>query len=378
MFLIPTTTIITIYLGYTYSRTKPIYDRLKIKTQKRGWKGHVHKIDPVFGFSPIPNSQGAEVFPIGPDIQMRYDKHGFRIPLEDNSIILNPEMVVLALGGSFTYGAATYAEDTYPYIVGQYLQGVTRNAGVCSYGLTQMLVLAKRLVPIHKPYYILVQYSEWLVDRAMKPFAPTYFGKSPSPYFYGENDFAIHPPVFLKKRGLPIGKFRNTQKSKADIFSFFFKVGLPLFIHDDFYMSLFRIKRALKIIPKPSTNREKLIRYVYKEIANFAKENGAQLVVVVLGRNHKPVEAPKNLFPINAIIVNAQDALLKHLPVVNKENYDKKYAHWRGTPAKIVDSHPNESAHRIIADEIVKEIKQKGGTKPNKGMMNASVPAIVN
>jgi len=309
---------------------------------------------------------------------MRYDKHGFRVPLEDNSIILNPELVVLALGGSFTYGAATYAEDTYPYLVGQYLQGVTRNAGVCSYGLTQMSILAKRLVPIHKPDYILVQYSEWLVDRAMRPFAPTYFSKSPSPFFYEENDFLIHPPVFLRKRGLPIGKFKNAKVSKADFFSFFWKVGLPLFIHDDFNMSLYRIKRALRIIPKPSTAREKLIRYVYKEIANVAEENRAQLVVVVLGRNHKPVKVPKNLFPINAIIVNAQDALLKQLPVVNNENYKKKYAHWRGFPAKMVDGHPNENAHRFIAEEIVMKINQKGVSKPNKEMEDVFVPAVVN
>jgi hypothetical protein len=212
----------------------------------------------------------------------------------------------------------------------------------------------------------------------MKPFAPTYFSKSPSPFFYGEKNFVIHPPVFLKKRGLPIGKFRNTQRSKADFFSFFWKVGLPLFIRDDFNMSLYRIKTALRIIPEPSTAREKLIRYVYKEIANVAEENEAQLVVVVLGGNHEPVKVPKNLFPINAVIVNAHDALLKHLLVVNNENYKKRYAHWRGSPARMVDYHPNENAHRIIAEEIVMKIKRKSGSKPNKGMEDISVPAVVN
>jgi hypothetical protein len=75
---------------------------------------------------------------------------------------------VLALGCSFTYGAATNAENTYPYLVGQRLAGTTRNAGVSSYGLSQMMILAKRLVPAYKPDYLLVQYSPWLVDRSKR------------------------------------------------------------------------------------------------------------------------------------------------------------------------------------------------------------------
>jgi hypothetical protein len=55
--------------------------------------------------------------------------------------------------------------------------------GVSSYGLSEMMVLAKRLVPIQKPDYLLVPYSPWLVGRAQSPFAPTYFGSVVTPYF---------------------------------------------------------------------------------------------------------------------------------------------------------------------------------------------------
>ena len=70
-----------------------------------------------------------------------------------------------------------------------------------------------------------------------------------------------------------------------------------------------------------------------------------------------PGTQPQHLFPSNAIIVDGHGALLKRLPIVNHENYKKNYAIWRGSPPKIVDTHPNERAHQIIAEEIVSKIQ---------------------
>jgi hypothetical protein len=211
IFVIPATSISAIYVAYTGYRTAPIY--WYVKHSERGWKGKLHRSDAELGFAPIPDSRGAEVFPVGNDIPARYDKDGFRVPLEDGiPTSPNRHPIVLALGCSFTYGAATLAEKTYPYLVGQYLGGTTRNAGVGSYGLSQMLVLAKRLVPANKPDYLIVQYSPWLVDRARSPFAPTNFGKVPTPYFFvRQNELALHPPVFVTKiMDLPFDQYRNT------------------------------------------------------------------------------------------------------------------------------------------------------------------------
>ncbi len=49
---------------------------------------------------------------------------------------------MLTLGCSFTYGAANHAEDTFSYLVGNYFGGSTKNAGVSSYGLSQMVINA--------------------------------------------------------------------------------------------------------------------------------------------------------------------------------------------------------------------------------------------
>ena len=94
----------------------------------------------------------------------------------------------------------------------------------------------------------------------------------------------------------------------------------------------------------------------------MAREENAALVIVVLGENYKPVETPRHLLPAGTTVVDAHSALLERLPVVDKENYRKHYAHWRGSPPRIVDNHPNEKAHKIIAEEIVLNITGSGET----------------
>jgi hypothetical protein len=376
VFLIPATTISAIYVIYTGYRTAPIY--WYVKRHERGWKGKVARADAELGFAPIPDSQGAEVFPIGDDVPARYDKDGFRVPLEDGgSTLLNQHPIVLTLGDSFTYGAATLAENTYPYLVGQYLEGTARNAGVCGSGLSQMMVLAKRLVPNHKPDYLLVQYSPWLVDRAQSQFAPTYFGKVPTPYFFvRQNELVLHPPVFMTKiMDLPIDRYRNTPASVIDRGSFLWNVGLPLFVHDDFNMPYYYIRSAVGAVPEPATNPEQTTKYVYEEIAKVARANGAKLVIVILGFDDKPVQITEGLFPPDSIIVNAHNALLEHLPVVNAQTYFKLYGHWRGSPPVLVDLHPNENAHRIIAEAIVHKIQDRAEMQPNnRTQSNARQP----
>lgn len=356
LYLIPLVAILFVYNGYTLYRTKKIYSY--IKSNYRGWSGNVHKPDTELGFAPIHNAKGAHVFPIGPDIPMRYDDNGFRIPFGENSVISNTHPVVLALGCSFTYGDAIHAEDAYPYLVGKHFGGTTKNAGCCSYGLSQMLILAHRLIPKHKPDYLIVQYSPWLVRRAISPFAPTYFGKCPTPYFYENGKLELHPPVFQAKMIEPsINSYRNSPKSTIDFIIFFCTVGLPQFIHDDFHTLLYTVKKYFGFIPNPTAKDWKVVSYVYEELAKLARGNGAQLIIVVLGKDNKPVQVPKKLFPVDAILVDAHKALLENLRMLNRENYIRHYAHWRGSPARPVDYHPNEKAHKIIAEAIISKIK---------------------
>ena len=370
MFLIPLIAIAAIYIAYAGYRTKGLY--WYTKSNQRGWKGKVHRPDAELGFAPIPDSLGAEVFPVGDYVPVRYDKDGFRVPLEDGKgTSLNRHPIVLTLGDSFTYGAAVLAEDTFPYLVGQGLRGTTRNAGVPSYGLSQMLILAQRLVPAYKPDYVLVQYSDWLVGRAQSAFGQTYFGKLPTPYFFvRQNELVLHPPVFKTKIfDLPVDRYRHTRVGVVDKLSFLWNVGLPLFVHDDCDMSYHNIRRAFGLVPEPATNARQITKYVYEAIGGVARENGARLIIVVLGIDYKRVPIPEGSFPVDSILVNAHGALLEHLPVPDKESYERFYFHWRGSPLRIVDPHPNENAHRIIAEAIVQKIQGETAAEAKKGMV---------
>jgi hypothetical protein len=355
--LIPIVAFSTLYLVYTAYRTRALY--FYVKTNQRGWRGIVYKRDAELGFAPVANSVGAETFPDGDEIPARFDQDGFRIPLDDEkNRTQSQHPSVLTLGCSFTYGAAARAEDTYPYLVGRNLGGSTKNAAVSSYGLSQMLILAKRLVPGQKPDYLLVQYSPWLVSRALDPFAPTYFGKLPTPYFFDrQSELVLQPPVFQTKMfDLPIDRYRNTPTSFSDKVSFSWNVGLPIFVHDDFNMIGYAANRFLRRVPAPASDEARVTTYVYGQIGKIAKENGAKLIVVVLGNDVNSVPISRAWFPADAAVVNAHDALLEHLPVAAQEKYDKAYAFWRGSPPAIVDRHPNENAHRVIADAVAREI----------------------
>lgn len=355
MLLLPVFVFVLGYATYTVYRSARLY--YNIKTSQRGWTGVVHVADSKMGFIPIPHARGAETFPIGAPVAMRYDEDGFRAPLEP-APPLNPRPLVLALGCSFTYGAATHAKDTYPVLVGQSLEGTSKNAGVCSYGLSQMLLLAEQLVPIYRPDYLLVQYSSWLLNRARNPFAPSFFGKVPAPFFYDEGtEFGLQSPVFLTRTmNLPFDRYRNKPPGVLDALSFFWNAALPLWIHDDWNMVRYGIRQTLGIVPPPTDASERLIAYVYGAINEIAKAYGAQVIIVLLAGNADPVAFDEELLPPDALVVNAQEALLRRLSDPSLENYRKEYSHWRGSPPENLDNHPNEAAHRGIADAIVSAI----------------------
>lgn len=355
LFLIPAVTISLMYFGYTTYRTNQFYSY--IKSYQRGWSGKVHEAHKELGFAPVPNSRGSEIMPIGPAIPMRYDKDGFRIPVEEQVNTENTHPIVLTLGCSFTYGAATPAKKTFPYLVGKYTGGTTKNAGVCSYGLSQMVIIAKQLIPRHKPDYVIVQYSPWLIERAIRPFAPSYNGKVPNPYYTDEGNLVIKPPVFQTKVfELPIDNYRNSEEGVVDFFSFLWNVGFPLFLHDDFNMTTYTFAKALRLKDRPTRNRSAVIRHAYGEISKVAEQNGAKLIIVILGEDYHPVPVQKDLFPNNAIIVDAHSELLNRLPANDEKSFQKQYSHWRGDPPSLVDGHPNEYAHRIIAEKIASQI----------------------
>ena len=351
LFLIPVIVISFFYLVYTTYRTNQFYTY--VKSNQKGWSGKLHQAHVELGFVPIPDSRGLEIMPIGAPVPVRYDKNGFRVPIDVTVPTGNKHPVILTLGCSFTYGAATHAKNTFPYLVSAYTGGSTMNAGVSSYGLSQMEIIAKKLVPRFKPDYVIVQYSPWLVKRAIRPFAPSYNGKLPNPYYAEDGPVTITPPVFQSKIfELSIDSYRNSEEGVEEFLSFLWNVGFPLFFHDDFQTGKYTLAKVLRLEKRPTKNRSVVIQHAYGEIGIVAEQNGAKLIIVVLGEDSNPVPFSEKLFPKNAIVVDAHRELLNRLPIIDEENFQRQYSHWRGDPPILVDGHPNEKAHRVIAEKI--------------------------
>jgi hypothetical protein len=354
-----------LYLGSVLNNTTQLYRF--VKSNKYGWKGQVHAYDPLLGFAPIPGARGAEIL-YGTEIPVRFDQNGFRVPVDDSPSPSPPRPLILALGCSFTYGTKSLAEETYPYLVGRHMNGTSLNAGVTAYGLSQMLILARRLIPQYKPDYVLVQYSPWLVDRAQKIYTPTFYGRVTNPFFVDSPDGepVLHPPAFATNIfDLPTSEYRNTPANAADHLSFLTHVGLPLFTHSDFNMAVYRAEVFTGFMPPPTENREKVVEYVYGEMAKLCQENQARMLIVLLSggpaveSEYPPEEIEKELQILKGIqpatIVDAQSALYE-LVGENEETYSRAYQHWLGSPPVVVDHHPNAVAHEIIASEILEAI----------------------
>jgi hypothetical protein len=347
-----------IWAGVITVRAAKLYDY--VKSRQRGWAGNVHDADPRLGFAPVKGARGAHLFPTGEPIAMRFDAGGFRVPVESGDHRARP--LGLALGCSFTYGDACRAEDTWPYLVEKGHGGTVVNAGVCGYGLAQMVLRAEELVPQLSPEFVLVQCSAWLVDRAMTTKAPSMFGDLPNPYFCGQGDaLAIAPPVFLGKiceLDERVAEFRDTPRGFGDQAAFLFQIVLPLSLHDDLRSFGARIRTLVGALPAPATDRLAVWRAGYGRIAAACTKQGARCLLVII-RTPPSAEELAALRAIPGVeIVDAEGAVRRELPEAERgegsEGYRRAFFHWRGEPPVLVDTHPNARAHALMAGEILR------------------------
>jgi hypothetical protein len=338
-----------------------------LKSDHRGFKGRVHRADPELGFAGIPNSDGWHVFPIGPPLPMRYNADELRVPASDRAASPRQRPFVLALGCSFTYGDACLAEDTFAWRVAEGLGGTALNAGKCAYGLSQMLILARRLIPRYKPEYVLVQFSPWLVGRGTSGLARSSFGLVPVPYLTLDGGrVGLQPPIFRAHVfDLPFPRYDNTQRGPREFLSFFFSAGAPLFIRDDVSWAVSETRRLAAPGIDAARRRaaeegEDVNRTVYREIVQIARDNGATAVLLRLShpleRHHQEL---KELYP-SVVYVDAQAVLDAAVgPGADRDAYYRRFGHWRGSPPVLVDTHPNPEAHAIIAREVLAHLRAR-------------------
>jgi hypothetical protein len=263
---------------------------------------------------------------------------------------------VLALGGSFTFAAACSAEDAYAYRVAKALGGTAINAGVPGWGLASMVSRARRAIPELRPDLVLVQYSPWLLERAVSPMAPSFAGLQPVPYFAdgGAGGPVLAPPVFESRAfDVPLSEYARQEPGMGRFASFFFRVAWPLLGHDDMQQLRLRARLASGTLPRPSRDGDAVLSAAYGELLALSEAAGARLCVVVLDRGPWEASLPREIPRLVPCVANAHAALLAPLDAADPMAYARAYHHWFGDPPVPIDPHPNARAHAIIAEAVL-------------------------
>jgi hypothetical protein len=347
-----------VYFNTIVYRSYKLFEFL-IAEKKRGWEGIAHQTDDTLGFKPVPNAKAFHTFPIGEKIPMAYDQNGFRVPLSDSLKQNIPGKVdLLFLGCSFTYGDACYAQDAFPHIVATKTNLTYINAGVCSYGLSHVLIIAQRIIPLYRPKYLVLQFSEWLAARSTNVYAPSNYAYLPNPYFYLKNNtYNLEYPVF-KTQALNLDTKQIRDQYKNNFIKFFFSKGILFYLKEDWFYEKNKILTLLGNRSNPATNTAEVEKYAYNCIKQITDTYGTKIIILNLGGIEHSKKSHQ-LFSDSAVhYAEADSSLNMFLQSSTTKNYSKEFNHWRfnGIDSILVDAHPNFKAHQIIANSIIKEI----------------------
>jgi len=346
-------------LSYQKSKIDLLY--YSLKTPSRGWYQQPHMSDPQLGFAPRPGAQGYHTFPDSTFLAMRYDEGGFRVPVEPMPTGAADSALILFLGCSFTYGDAVAAENTFAHLVADSLNFRYHNAGVCSWGLSQMYLRGQELIQELKPDYVVVQYSPWLVERGISHLAPSNSILVPSPYITNvENEVSISAPLFKAYSfDLPLGKYKTTPNSITDYLKFAFRIGWPLQLYSDYHRYRIALGRKVGALPPSLKDKEAVERAVYSSLIETIKAEGGQPILLGISQseNTEALEAMGEQLNLNRV-ANADARLWEVLPDDSRDTYAEAYFHWKILDGErvVVDRHPNKNAHQLIAETIIEQI----------------------
>ncbi|MFC2150169.1 hypothetical protein ACFLQV_01570 [Calditrichota bacterium] len=343
--------------GYVLFRGHVMYNMFK---HQRVWReGNPLIGDAKHGWTPQPNSEGIYHF-YGETRELKFDSIGARVTESDAE-----GGVLLALGCSWTEGAMVEAEETFTAVAAKQLDLRPINMGRGGQGYSQMQMLAEEYVTKIRPDVVLIQYSDWLVKRSMRLYAPTHFGHRPNPY-YSRNaagNFEINPPVFYHEiSAYPGQSYRNNKFGPLEYTSFQYHIGLPFVLRDLYMLNLTKLKTRLDMTPKPlemsEGNQKRLTGFFYSKLVDLCLENDAKPVIVCIGSDPVSPQTQEIFENIDsAVVVNAVDSMYSQLDEPTREQYYMRYGFWSGDPPELVDKHPNAKSHeetgRLIADAII-------------------------
>ena len=351
------TFVILFYFSKISLQVYPIFKHMA-NTEGKHWTGKVFQPDPVLGHKPVTCQSGALNMSFNNALihntPVKFDNNGFRIPVDTPCNRNFSRPLVLFLGDSFTEGADCNEEKTFSAIVGDSIHGSSINAGVSSYGFSQMMLLARMLVPKYKPDYIVVQNSPWLSERAIDRYAPTFGLLIPSPYFANVNGTVqLAPPAFPTSCFSLNWAYDSNKSRLRNFISFYFQEGFAV-CAKDWYNSLLARYRT----PKPEKDHHVSDKLFFDEVSQIANANNSKMIVLNLG-DIKTTGNTHTILEGKNITFAEADSLLWKDAGENEKTYQQLYYYWgwNGKDSVILDKHPTLAAHAAIAQSIIKTIK---------------------
>ena len=335
---------LNIFIGAALYFTTVVWRSAIVHGERVRWIGTVYHADPHYGYYPTSNALAYQSLERGKSIPVQFDKSGFRIPHTGPKLADRTGLRLLFLGDSFTHGYGVTAEESFAYRTAQQLGASLMNAGVSGWGLAQMVMRARQIIPSMKPDKVVVQYSTWLPARSMKIYIPRTFGNTATPYFYESgNGLEVHPPAF-RSVNLRISRFDGPRDS---LLSFVWNVGILLFPHDDYVATRTLIDRVLGVIPPPVASQQEVVEYAYREIKRLCDENSSEMIILVLPNAIDDVPTDP-LESLSAEVVDVREPLAKQLAEPSPRAWNLEYKFW--SDGEIIDQHPNAEMHARIAE----------------------------
>lgn len=343
----------TFYVGWCYWRLRPHLD----EHRHHRWSQAAYRHDKILGAFPITNQTFTHNLQHGESIPVRFDTNGFRVPVSDGDRTTGAKRpMLLFLGCSFTHGYGVYAQNTFAEIIASHFGGTALNAGISGGGLSQMVLRARKEIPRQKPDVVVVQDSPWLAERGCTPFVTNLLGTFyiTRPYYAKTSErLSIELPPF---NAVPLPQ-RGQKSVREHLLQDWFRI-LVQFVRGDLQATGFYLQQLFGLRPKPATDLDAVREDGLREIASLCEQNGAQLVIVRIPRPPgEKVDAPTFAAPAGAILIDTQPALLSILSDQTEQGWLQQYAFWRGTPARIVDRHPNALMHRAIAWAVIQGLE---------------------
>jgi hypothetical protein len=276
------------------------------------------------------------------DRRARVSRRGERTP---------PEVALLTVGDSFSWGHGVENEDTYTARLGRRWGVPAANLAFSAYGTVQSLQMLQRSLDL-RPRLVVYGFIADHMKRNVSPCAPAY-GPLCLPFSYVGLD-AAGAPVLRR----PDPRLFAVNRRFWDEFFFARKVGpgQVLAAAEAEWTRLARTPRPEA--PDDPATRERILERLVGDMARSSASAGAALVIVHIpyfergGTNPMPEPLRDALDRLHAPNV----AVLDLAPLVQR--------HYADPSAPLLrfdrDRHPNPAAHALIADVLDAFVRDRG------------------